>query len=318
MKVVKILSRCILAFTFLLSGLIKANDPLGMVYKMREYFVVWGCDDVSYSLLTIFTIVLASFEFCLGMALVIGDKRVLANAVKIAIVFISLMSLFTLWLALTDAVSDCGCFGDVIVLTNWQTFFKNIILLSICVLLWWKMDNEPCIENVTIFKVADPIMCGFIVALSIISLHHLPRVETSSYKVGTRLNQIETFFVEKDGEDVTEDIASKKGRTYLLVAPYLQDSDEGGMSEYNAIYKMCHKKGYGFYCLTASDEAEMDKWKHNTAAEYQFLYSDDAELKTMVRSNPGILFLENGIIKGKYSKNDLIKIIKNEKKDCSR
>ena len=318
MKVVKIVSRCILALTFLFSGLVKANDPFGMVYKMQEYFAALGCGNIPFPFLTIFTIALASFEFCLGMALAIGNRKVLMNAVRIATVFMFLMTLLTLWLALTDAVRDCGCFGDVIVFTNWQTFFKNIMLLAMCVLLWWKMDDEPCVVNATIFKIANPIMCGFIVALSLISFHHLPRVDTSSYKIGTRLNEIDTFFAEKDGVDVTEDIVSKKGKIYLLVAPYLRDADEGGMGEYNAIYKMCHKKGYDFCCLTASDETEIDKWKHDMAAEYPFLYSDDAELKTMVRSNPGILFLENGIIKRKYSKNDLIKIIKNEKENCSR
>ncbi len=107
------------------------------------------------------------------------------------------------------------------------------------------------------------------------------------------------------GEDITDKILSDKGYTFLLVAPYLEKANDSYFGDINKIYDYAKLHGYSFYCLTASNRKSISHWQDITGAEYPFLLTDETTLRTIIRSNPGLLLLKNGTIIGKWSHNNL-------------
>ena len=112
---------------------------------------------------------------------------------------------------------------------------------------------------------------------------------------------------EKTGEDLTDSILTKDGYTFLLVAPVLERADDSNFGEIDAIYEYAKENGYGFYGLTASTDKAVKHWRDITGAEYPFYAMDGTTLKTIIRSNPGLVLLYKGTIINKWSHNDLPK-----------
>ena len=128
-KAIVNLCRLLLAAVFILSGFVKAVDPLGTLYKMQDYLLAMDLGGWLPDLaLLAFAVGLSALEFCLGIFMLFAIRRRLTS--RTMVIVLAIMTSLTLWLALTDPISDCGCFGDALVLTNWQTFWKNIILLT--------------------------------------------------------------------------------------------------------------------------------------------------------------------------------------------
>ena len=118
-NVLLIICRLLLAVTFIASGLLKAIDPLGTQYKLQDYLAAWGMTEVVPDWLTLAAaIALAAFEFCAGIFLLFAIQRRVTS--RLVLAFMVVMTPLTLWLAITNPISDCGCFGDAITLTNWQ------------------------------------------------------------------------------------------------------------------------------------------------------------------------------------------------------
>ena len=127
-------------------------------------------------------------------------------------------------------------------------------------------------------------------------------VETRRKQISGASQQIiNDFYIEYGDEDVTNDILSNDGYTLLLCAPDLQSADESIMDKINDLYDYAQANDIMFYCLTASDEAARSRWTDYTGAEYVFCTADDRTLKTMVRSNPGLILLHDGKVVRKWS-----------------
>ena len=109
----------------------------------------------------------------------------------------------------------------------------------------------------------------------------------------------------EDGEDITEAILSDENYTFLLVAHQLALADDGSIDLINELYDYSLEYGYGFYCLTSSPEEDIELWKENTGAEYPFCFVDNITLKTMIRSNPGLMLLKKGVVYQKWSVRNL-------------
>lgn len=180
------ISRTLLALTFLFSGFVKAVDPLGTVYKIEDYLKAFGgfCTDL-LPLAGTAAVCLILVEWLLGWVMLCNIRTRLTS--WLTLVFYLTMTPLTLWIALTNPVSDCGCFGDAIVLTNWQTFWKNIVLLSLVIVLlvcrkaipqffsWWA---ELCIFLLAL--ISGSIIMGY-------SYTHLPPMDFRPYKIGNHI-----------------------------------------------------------------------------------------------------------------------------------
>jgi uncharacterized membrane protein YphA (DoxX/SURF4 family) len=346
-----------LGLVFIFSGFVKAVDPLGTTYKTQDYLSAFGLDIFGF-LASPFAFAQIAVEFAMGVCLIAGVYRKF-HAI-LFVVFMCFMTPLTLYLALKNPVTDCGCFGDALVITNWQTFFKNIVLLAatIVVFLWYKKITpfykvEKSQSYVTAFTYF------FILCVSLYCYTYLPILDFRPYKIGADIPELmavpenapldeykTTFIYSKDGieqeftledapkedstwkfvdsktklikkgyespihdftivneddEDITEDILSNDSYTFLLIAHKLEKASDSNIDKINEILDFCVQQGYGFYGLTSSLPADIKEWRENTGAEYPFCTMDDTPLKTIIRSNPGLLLIKNGVIINKWS-----------------
>ena len=134
------IARLVLAVVLVFSGFVKAVDPMGTQYKLTDYLTALHLQMLTPDFLTLgAAVILSAVEFGIGICLLFGIRKTLST--NLAMLMMVVMTPLTLWLALTDPVSDCGCFGDAIVLTNWQTFGKNVVLLIMAFIVWkWPHD----------------------------------------------------------------------------------------------------------------------------------------------------------------------------------
>lgn len=357
-------SRLLLAVTFVFSGLVKVVDPRGTQYKFDDYFQAFGWSEWIPGFLPLWlAVLLAVFEFCIGIYLFFGIRR--RTTSWFFLLFMSVMTPLTFYLALADPVSDCGCFGDAVSLTNWETFGKNVVLLGLSVLVFRyrrlmvrfvSERNQWMISLYSIFFAF--VLAGF-------CIYYLPVFDFRPYHIGVNLPRamvvpegeeepeyLTTFVLEKDGvkkefttedypedtawhfvesrtvlvkegyvppvhdfsimtwpdgEDITEQVLSDKGYTFLLISPYLEFADDSNIDRINELYDYCGEHGYAFYCLTASGDDVIGRWQDLTGADYPFGITDEITLKTIVRSNPGLVLLKEGTVYNKWSCNNLPK-----------
>ena len=359
--------RLVVALTFILSGFVKAVDPLGSQYKLEDYLDAmhmggWLPDIVVLGL----SVGQAAVEFCLGIFLLFAIRRRLTSRLVLAIMLV--MTPLTLWLALSNPISDCGCFGDALVLTNWQTFAKNVVLLAMAAVVAWKPLEMFRFVSKTNQWIVINYSALFILGISIWSLYDLPQFDFRPYHVGASIRegmempegaeqpQFETTFIlEKGGVqreftlddypdstwtfidartvqlsegyvppihdfsivqqeevedgieqyDLTDEVLADTSYTFLLVSPYLEKADDSRFDLINELYEYSLDHGYRFYCLTASSENGQEQWRNMTGAEYPICLTDPTTLKTVIRSNPGLVLLKDGRVIGKWSHNNL-------------
>lgn len=182
MKGIRIYSRLLLGALFIFSGFVKALDPLGSAYKFSDYFHAFGLDFMD-SLSLFLAIFQAGFELVLGLVLILGYQKKLSYWVLL--IFMSFFTVLTFILALTNPVTDCGCFGDAIIMTNWQTFFKNLIFM-LFVLILFKSRNR--VDNRSGNFVERSIILLFFAGSFLFStycLKHLPIIDFRPYDIGT-------------------------------------------------------------------------------------------------------------------------------------
>ena len=209
------ISRTLLGLVFIFSGAVKAIDPFGTVYKIEDYLKAFGGFFTELlPLADVAAVVLILLEVVLGVCMVLNVRTQWTS--WLALAFYAVMTPLTLYIALNNPVSDCGCFGDAIILTNWQTFWKNVVLITLAILL------------VLLRKSVNPLWRGYMeviiafIAASITfafmeyTYRHLPMVDFRPYKIGNHLptlmeypedaepDQYEFSFVyEKDGVEET-------------------------------------------------------------------------------------------------------------------
>ena len=313
------IARLLMAVTFILSGFVKAVDPLGTQYKIHDYLTAMGLARYVPDALTLTSsVVLSATEFILGICLLFAIRRRLVS--KITLVLMTIMTLLTLWVAIADPVSDCGCFGDALVLTNWQTFWKNIVLLAAAILVQrYPLAMPRLIGESNQWIVMNYSAVFILLIIAGRSLYTLPQFDFRPYHIGADLKSgwlkmmegedspYSEFFIEStdDGEDITEQVLTTGGYTFLLVAPHLEQADDSEFDVLNSIYEYSLDNKYPFYCLTASTRNGITRWQDITGAEYPFCNTDETTLKTIIRANPGLLLLKDGVVIRKWSHNAL-------------
>lgn len=355
------LCRFSLALVFICSGFVKAIDPLGTQYKIQDYLVALGWSEIFPDFLPfLMAVLLGVVEFCLGVYLFFGIRRIIAP--RALVLIMSFMTPLTLWLAIDEPISDCGCFGDAIVLSNWQTFWKNVLLLlaSITVLKWRKRIF-PLVTTRLDWSIG---LYGFLFVLGVTCYcyYKLPIFDFRPYYIGADIRKgmeipegkqptvYETRFImqkdgevkefgldeypdstwtfvdtrlvvkekgyeppihdfsiirQEDGEDITDIVLDDENYMFLLVAHQMELADDSSIDLINELYDYSLKYGYSFYCLTSSSDEDILRWQNSTGAEYPFCLMDNTTLRTMIRSNPGVILLQKGKVLNKWGVNEI-------------
>ena len=309
LKVLVNFSRILLGLTFLFSGVVKAIDPVGTQIKLSDYLFAFSMGDLMLdSTLLILACLLAGFEILIGSYLLVGVYS--KGSSLLALVMMVVFTPFTYYLALKNPVHDCGCFGDALVLTNWQTFGKNVFLLVLSLLVFIKRRAIVPFVDVKRYWVITLIVTMVSIRFMTANINGLPVLDFRPYKVGTDLKKeileeinpaMSDFSVmDADMNDVTADILTDSSYTFLLVSPFVENASENNIDMIDDVFDYCSHYGYNIMGLTSSGDDAIKQWTENAGAEIPFLFCDEIPLKTMVRSNPGLVLIRNGVLVNKW------------------
>ena len=363
MRLVKNLCRIIVGIVFIYSGFVKGIDPLGSDYKFTDYFNAFGMGWMNATTL-FFSFALSLVEFLIGIALLFNLW--VSRMAWGSLLFMAFFTPLTLVLALTNPVSDCGCFGDAMILTNWQTFWKNIILLLLAIMIFmYRKEYKSSLPLVGQFSFLALAGAGML-CLSVYCYRHLPVLDFRPYAVGKNITEgmrlpegtepdqyevtlkyknkqtgeVQSFTEEnypwqdtlnweyessserlvKKGYitpihdlviehptlgNITEEILEDDNHTILAVAYNLTQSDMQYQPAINRLAEYAQEKGIRFYGLTSSSERDIETYKKRYHVPYEFCTADEIQLKTMIRSNPGVIILREGTILDKWAGKDV-------------
>ncbi len=302
-KLINTTSRFIVALVFIYSGFVKLVDPYGTAYKISDYLEVVHLVLPLWVVLAI-SIFLSVFEFTLGMNAL--SKSCYSNTTKLLLVVVSVFTLLTLYIAIANPVQDCGCFGDALVITNWHTFFKNIVLL-ILILVMFRNRNymRSRVEEVR-QKIMTFCFVLFAVFFALHEVRHLPILDFRPYSVGTYIPEkmkvsegmpqdvYETHFVySKNGEEKafteenypwqdttwhyvsSESILVSKGAQAPIHDFVIEDSELGDITE-----DVLSDDNYTF--LLVAPYLEKSSYKHKNDIESLMQYCSEKGYRFMV------------------------------------
>ncbi|PQJ80812.1 DoxX family protein [Polaribacter porphyrae] len=308
------IARIIVGALFIFSGFVKLVDPIGSQYKFEEYFSEGVLNMeflIPYALH--FAIFLIIAEIVLGIALLVGWKaKFTINSLKLII----LLFLFLTWYsAYYNKVTDCGCFGDAIKLTPWQTFTKDVILTILIFFIGAKIKYIKPITSTSLPSLIVFISLLLSSGITYYVLNHLPIIDFRAYAIGKSIPEgmeykndgelppVHDFFLEDAQNDLAPQIL-KMDKVMLVIISSIDKSDFEGLKEIEKISKKAISKGYKVYGVSASFSDLIDLTKKKFNFPFEVLFCDETTLKTMIRANPGFMILNKGVIVDKKNWKD--------------
>ncbi|MDB2414096.1 DoxX family protein [Flavobacteriaceae bacterium] len=315
LKLLVHLSRIFVGAMFIFSGFVKLVDPIGSQYKFEEYFSegVLNLEFlIPYALP--FSILLIIVEIMLGVSLLLGYKSKITTW---SLLGITTIFLFLTWYsAYYNKVTDCGCFGDAIKLTPWETFWKNVLLIGLILLLLIGVKNIKALFSK---RINTSLIILSFVSFSYITIHvlnHLPIIDFRAYAVGKNITEgmefpedgsippVHDFMLEDTQNDLAPEILAMD-KVLLVIVYNASKSDDKGFIDIKYIADKAISKGYNVFGVSASFEDDLILIQNNYDLPFDFLFCDETTLKTMIRANPGVMTLSKGTVTGKWNWNDI-------------
>lgn len=409
MKFLLHFSRLFVGNLFIFSGVVKANDPLGFSYKLIEYFEEFGTNwDWLIEIAMPFAAAICILEIVLGVAVLVGYKMKQVSWILLAMILF--FTVLTFASAVFEIVRSCGCFGDAIPLTPWESFYKDLILLALILILFVKRNViEPFTEfrPALLYFIISTIVMGALsyqlnwefpliltaivlggslimflinkqqqamvaVLVSLISstafsvncVKHLPQRDFRPYAEGKSIpeqmelpeNAVQPVYeniltyknkvtgeekeftqenypwdddnwewvntesklikegdvakitdfsvVDETGEDITYSVLDEE-LIFLLVMYDLGKTDVEHIPLINEFAKKAESQSIPFVALTAATYEFSEEFRHQHQTPFPFYTTDGIVLKTIIRSNPGLVLLSKGTVVAKWHSNDL-------------
>ena len=306
LKLITQIARILVGALFVFSGFVKLVDPIGSQYKFQEYFSEGVLNMeflIPYALP--FAILLIVAEILLGVMILIGYKP---KFTVFSLFILTLVFLFLTWYsAYYNKVTDCGCFGDAIKLSTWGTFYKNIILIALIIILVVKLEFVKPIFQGKMPKVIAFLSLAVFLFITQHVLTHLPLIDFRAYAIGKNISEgmeykddgeippVHDFMLEDEQSDLAPELL-KKEKVMLVIIYDLEKVDVNGFPAIKEVTTRAIAKGYTVYGVSASfaDDLMLAKEKYNLP--FNFLFCDETTLKTMIRANPGVVILDKGTV----------------------
>lgn len=357
MRALTQISRILVGVLFILSGFIKANDTIGFSYKLVEYFEIFNMHFlVDYAVgMAMFICI---FEIIVGVALLLGAyTRLNMWLLLLMIVFFTILTGYS---AITNKVTDCGCFGDAIKLKPVESFLKDVVLMVFIVIMFIGQKYiKPIVANKTIIGIALGVSLLVTTFFTFNTYMFLPKIDFLPYKVGNDIGQLMTlpegakkdsvamvFIYEKDGKrlelgvndigqiddtytfidrvdkvivegdkapihdfklfdingvDYTDSLLMQKGFRLILVQTHIAKSRTGIEPQLAQLAADCQANGVGFWALTNTTLTEVEPYRHEHQLAFNYYNMDATPLKSIVRSNPGLVLLKDNVVIKKWS-----------------
>jgi len=359
MKILVTLSRVIVGILFIISGFIKLNDPVGFSFKLEEYFSQGVLDlPVFMPYALAISLIVVIVEVLLGIMLLLGVwKKVTVWSLLGMILFFTFLTFYS---AYYNKVTDCGCFGDAVKLTPWESFTKDIILLVLIVILVIGLKYIKPLFSTVFRSAVTLIALSACIIFAVVVLKHLPAIDFRPYKIGANIIDgmtvpedapkaiyeyswkfnvngeeqiivthgdyptvdgefvdvetteiqkgyeppIHDFSIEQDGEDFTTALMMEP-KLVMVIAYDLTKTNKDAYTKLKEVTDQALSKGYKVIGMSASNPEQKSNLIQKNNLKFEFYFTDETVLKTMVRSNPGVLVLTKGTIEQKVHYNDL-------------
>lgn len=357
MKIITTISRLLVGLLFIFSGFIKANDAIGFSYKLVEYFEVFDTHFLVPIALPL-AMFICIFEIVLGFTLLLGAR------VKLTLWLLLLMIVFftflTFYSAYFQKVLSCGCFGDAIPLTPWQSFTKDLILLVLIIVLFIGQEYIQPLFGEMFENFLLIVILISSTAFPIYTYNYLPVIDFRPYAIGKNIpeqtkgipDEVKFFYTLKDkksgesievdtwpenwdqkydyvsnrtevtkkgveakikdfsisdlnGSDYTEDIIGNPNYNFLLICYDLEKTEKDVFGKINDFAALCKQDSVPLIILTSSTKETIDIFKQETKTNVDFYNTDGTVLKTMIRSNPGLMLLKAGTVIDMWHYNSL-------------
>lgn len=357
MKALTQISRILVGVLFIISGFIKANDTIGFSFKLVEYFEIFNMHFfVDYAVgMAMFICI---FEIMVGVALLLGAyTRLNMWLLLLMIVFFTILTGYS---AITNKVTDCGCFGDAIKLKPVESFLKDVVLLVFILIMFFGQKHiKPILANKTIMSIALGVSLLVTTFFTVNTYMFLPKIDFLPYKVGNDIGQLMTlppdakrdsvamvFIYEKggqryefgvnevgnvddtykfvdridkvivegdkapihdfklfdiNGQDYTDTLLMQRGFKMILVQTNINKSRRGIESQIAQLANDCAAAGIPFWALTNTALTEVEPYRHEHQFAFNYYNMDATPLKSMVRSNPGLMLMKDNVVIKKWS-----------------
>ncbi|MEM6766023.1 MAG: MauE/DoxX family redox-associated membrane protein [Bacteroidota bacterium] len=322
------LSRIMVGILFFYSGFVKANDYIGFAYKLEEYFTVFGEHfsplkgffDIFVPLAEPMAWFISVFEIALAVAILLGWKMRLT--MWLSVIMMVFFTILTAYSHVTGAVTDCGCFGDALKITPFESFMKDIILLLIIAPIFRYRNSIKAFPT----QLSAGLLTGVTFLLAGIFSYYchenLPVIDYRAYKEGVSL-PVCTTEPGPDGIPKCKDwyisfMGSEKvdpfvGNVLLMIAYDMTKADEGSLLQTATLYDELEGSDIQVLGLTATGPSSLEPFQEKYRLKYPFGFMDETVLKTIIRANPGFVLLKDGIILKKWHHNNQPNIVALEK-----
>lgn len=352
MKILTKFSRFLVGILFIISGLVKLNDPIGTAIKLEEYFEVFSVDfHPAFQNLTSISLLIAVamivLEVVLGVAVLLKyQMKITTWLLLLLIVFFTFLTFYS---AYFNKVTDCGCFGDALKLTPWTSFTKDVILLGFIIILFVNRNAiTSCYQPLT-GNVVMALTFLFTFYVAYFTVNHLSFIDFRAYKIGADIAKLMKpsaplqykYMLTKNGEehefstyptdttfhyqsmeivnkealpkitdyaiwnndgDVT--LESLKGNKMLIFMLDVRKTRKKKLNAIKELVKQLEAKDIQTWLITASDYNAINSFRNENQLSIPYYFADATVIKTIIRSNPGLVFMQNGIIRGKWHYND--------------
>ncbi|MBR6292149.1 MAG: DoxX family protein [Bacteroidales bacterium] len=361
-----VVARWFVGLVFLFSSFVKGVDPMGTTYKVQEYMTAWSIGNLTFEwampLAGVLSVGLVCAEFIIGVLLITNAyRRLSAWGLAAMMLFFTVTTLID---AITNKVTDCGCFGDAVKLTNWQTFWKNVVLdvPTVWIVLTRNLRRKRRFERDGLIFIAG---LAAMLIFAIYNIKHEPVIDFRPWKIGNvmieereAMNHM-TMQNNETGEQITVDylnghwdevdeqykdfskweiLSSTSDEPFEIKAPgftmmdiegndhatdllpaedgllivtvhHLEDLDAKGTAEIESALALAEENGIQIVMLTAALPEDVQAWLYqNKIYGLDYLFADATAIETMMRGNPGFMYVKNATVVDKRRKIRELKI----------
>jgi len=356
MKWIANISRILIGIVFVFSGFVKGVDPLGTAYRLEDYFIAFNWE-FFIPLALFFSILLCTVEFVTGVMLLLNVQMKFTS--WLLLIMMAFFTVLTLNDALYNPVPDCGCFGDAIKLTNWQTFYKNLLILPLAMLVFvYRKKFIPLTSSGRQWLIAL-FFIGMFGSFSYMCYSHLPVIDFTEWKTGNKLypenpkpvNYYLTYKNKQSGEqkeylspnypfndsiwmaqwefvsqrvedpntyygksliisdttgnNATESIIRNLDYQLIINSYDLTTADKEAFKQLNDFCAKAYNDNIATAVLVSAEPSDIAQFSKENNLQLDFYTADDIVLKSIVRSNPGLLLMKDGVILKKWHHNDI-------------
>ena len=361
-----VVARWFVGLVFLFSSFTKGVDPMGTAFKVQEYMTAWSIGSLTFEwalpFANLLSVGLICAEFVIGVLLIFNAyRRLSAWGLALMMLFFTVTTLID---AITNKVTDCGCFGDAVKLTNWQTFWKNIVLdvPTVWIVLTRNLRRKRRFERDGIVLIAG---VAVMLVFALYNIKHEPVIDFRPWKIGNRMikeqEAMNHLFLRnlESGEEVTVDYPnggwsevpeeykdfskweierSTSDEPFEVMAPgfammdlegndhstellpaeegmlivtihHIEKVDEKGVREMRRALRIAEENDLRIVLLTSALPEEIQAWLYENKLDgLDFLFSDATAIETMMRGNPGFMFIKDATVVDKGRKAGELKI----------